>query len=54
MFVASPREGDEESGRVWIREKMTLNQVPTWIRVFTDRSTGTVLEIYRVPKEEAR
>ncbi|MCY3001716.1 MAG: hypothetical protein NTV21_07920 [Planctomycetota bacterium] len=54
VFVASPREGDEESGRVWIREKMTLNQVPTWIRVFTDHSTGTVLEIYRVPKEEAR
>jgi hypothetical protein len=54
VFVASPREGDEESGRVWVREKMTLNQVPTWVRIFTDRSMGTVLEIYSVPKDEAR
>jgi hypothetical protein len=54
VFVAAPRADGEESGRVWIREKMTLNQVPTWLRVFQDRSMGTVLEIYRVPKESAR
>ncbi len=54
VFVASPRADGEESGRVWIREKMTLAQVPTWLRVFQDRSMGTVLEIYRVPKGEAR
>lgn len=54
VFVASPRADGEDSGRVWIREKMTLAQVPTWLRVFQDRSMGTVLEIYRVPKGESR
>ena len=54
VFVAAPRADGQDSGRVWIREKMTLNQLPTWLRVFQDRSMGTVLEIYRVPKESAR
>jgi hypothetical protein len=50
VFVASPRTDERESGRVWIRERMTFLQVPTWIRIFGTRSVGTTLEVYRMPR----